>query len=268
MVMGTASTMAIIAETLGFTLAGAATAPAVSSDRLRIAEATGRRAAEMAVIGGPSPRDIVSHAALRNASVVLQAIGGSTNAIVHLAAVAGRAGLAYDLAELDRIGRETPVLLNLKPAGRFFMEDFHAGGGLPALWRRLQDYLDLSAPTVGGETLGDVVARWPAYLNPEVIRPLDRPVCAGRGDRHPRRQSRAAGCRDQACRGDGRAVHFPRTGPGVRLARRPCGAHRRSQPTGHPAALPGAAQCRPDRRARHAGSGRPADSEKARRRRA
>jgi dihydroxy-acid dehydratase len=179
MVMGTASTMAIIAETLGFTLAGAATAPAVSSDRLRIAEATGRRAAEMAVIGGPSPRDIISHAALRNASVVLQAIGGSTNAVVHLAAVAGRAGLAYDLAELDRIGRETPVLLNLKPAGRFFMEDFHAGGGLPALWRRLKGHLDLSAPTVGGETLGEVVARWPAYLNPEVIRPLDRPVCAG-----------------------------------------------------------------------------------------
>jgi dihydroxy-acid dehydratase len=178
MVMGTASTMAVLAETLGFTLPGAATAPAVSSDRIRIAEATGRRAAEMAVKGGPVPRDIISEAALRNASVVLQATSGSTNALVHLAAIAGRAGLAYDLAEFDRVGRDTPVLLNLKPAGNFFMEDFHAGGSLPALWRRLKDHLDLAAPTVNGERLGDIVARWPAWTDDEVIRPLDRPICA------------------------------------------------------------------------------------------
>ena len=93
--------------------------------------------------------------------MVLQATSGSTNALVHLAAIAGRAGLAYDLAEFDRIGRDVPVLLNLKPAGNFFMEDFHAGGGVPALWRRLRDQLDLSAPTVSGETLGEIVARWP-----------------------------------------------------------------------------------------------------------
>jgi dihydroxy-acid dehydratase len=177
MVMGTASTMACLAETLGFTLPGAATAPAVSSDRIRIAEATGRRAAEMAVAGGPTPRQIISRAALRNASMILQATSGSTNAIVHLAAIAGRAGLAYDLAELDAVGRETPVLLNLKPAGNFFMEDFHSGGGLPALWRRLRDHLDLSASTVNGETIGDIVARWPAWTDDEVVRPLDRPVC-------------------------------------------------------------------------------------------
>jgi dihydroxy-acid dehydratase len=179
MVMGTASTMACLAETLGFTLPGAATAPAVSSDRIRIAEATGRRAAEMAVAGSPTPRAIISRAALRNASVVLQATSGSTNAIVHLAAIAGRAGLAYDLAELDAVGRQTPVLLNLKPAGNFFMEDFHSGGGLPALWRRLRDQLDLSAPTVNGETIGDIVARWPAWTDDEVVRPLNRPVCPG-----------------------------------------------------------------------------------------
>jgi dihydroxy-acid dehydratase len=176
MVMGTASTMACLAATLGFTLPGAATAPAVSSDRIRIAEATGKRAAEMAVAGGPTPREILTPAALRNASVVLQATSGSTNALVHLAAIAGRAGLTYDLAELDRVGRETPVLLNLKPAGSFFMEDFHAGGGIPALWRRLSGLLDLSAKTVTGETLGDVIARWPAYVDNEIIRPLDRPV--------------------------------------------------------------------------------------------
>jgi dihydroxy-acid dehydratase len=176
MVMGTASTMASLAETLGFTLPGASTAPAVSSDRIRLAEATGKRAVEMAVAGSPTPRQIMTKTALRNASVVLQATCGSTNALVHLAAMAGRAGIAFDLAEFDRVGREVPVLLNLKPAGNFFMEDFHAGGGLPALWRRLRDHLDLTAPTVNGETLGDIVARWPAYTDDEVIRPLDRPI--------------------------------------------------------------------------------------------
>jgi dihydroxy-acid dehydratase len=179
MVMGTASTMACLAETLGFTLPGAATAPAVSSDRIRIAEATGKRAAEMAVAGGPTPSQIISRAALRNASVVLQATSGSTNAIVHLAAIAGRAGLPYDLAELDAVGRETPVLLNLKPAGNFFMEDFHSGGSLPALWRRLRAHLDLSVPTVNGETIGAIVARWPPWVDDEVVRPLERPVCPG-----------------------------------------------------------------------------------------
>jgi dihydroxy-acid dehydratase len=176
MVMGTASTMACIAETLGFTLPGAATAPAVSSDRMRIAEATGRRAAEMAVKGGPLPRDILTRKALRNASVILQTTSGSTNALVHLAAIAGRAGLSFDLAEFDKVGRDVPVLVNLKPAGAYFIEDFHAGGGIPALWRRLRDRLDLTAPTVGGETLGEIVDRWPAYTDDEVIRPFDKPV--------------------------------------------------------------------------------------------
>jgi dihydroxy-acid dehydratase len=178
MVMGTASTMACIAETLGFTLPGAATAPAVSSDRARLAEATGTRAVEMAKAGGPTPREILTPAALRNASVVLQATSGSTNGIVHLAAIAGRAGMNYDLAELDRVGRQTPVLLDLKPAGSNFMEDFHSGGSLPALLRRLRDLLDLSARTVNDETLGDVIARWPDYVDDKVIRPLDKPLVA------------------------------------------------------------------------------------------
>jgi dihydroxy-acid dehydratase len=176
MVMGTASTMACLTETLGFTLPGAATAPAVSSDRTRLAEATGTRAAEMAVAGRPRPRDLLSKAALRNASVVLQATSGSTNALVHLAAVAGRAGIAYDLAEFDKLGRDVPVLVNLKPAGEYFIEDFHASGGVPALWRRLRDKLDLAAKTVSGETLAEIVSRWPAYTDDEVIRPLDRPI--------------------------------------------------------------------------------------------
>ena len=158
MVMGTASTMACIAETLGFTLPGAATAPAVSSDRMRIAEASGKRAAEMAVSGAPTPQQLLTKTALRNAAVILQTTSGSTNALVHVAAIAGRAGLSFDLDEFDKVGRDVPVLVNLKPAGQFFIEDFHAGGGVPALWRRLRDKLDLSAKTVTGETLGDIVS--------------------------------------------------------------------------------------------------------------
>ncbi|MBX6320859.1 MAG: dihydroxy-acid dehydratase, partial [Rhodospirillaceae bacterium] len=153
MVMGTATTMACMAETLGFTLPGAATAPAVSAARLRLAEATGRLAARLAAEGGPRPSQLLTPAALRNAAVVLQAISGSTNALVHLAAIAGRAGLRFDLAALDRIGRDTPVLADLRPAGAHFVEDLDAAGGVPALWRRVGDHLDLDAATVGGETL-------------------------------------------------------------------------------------------------------------------
>ncbi|MBN8920209.1 MAG: dihydroxy-acid dehydratase, partial [Rhizobiales bacterium] len=179
MVMGTASTMAMIAETLGFTLPGAATAPAVSSERMRIAEATGARAVEMAKTGGPRPRELLTRAALRNASAVLQATSGSTNGVVHLAAIAGRAGFDYDLDELDRLGREVPVLANLRPAGEHFAPDFHVGGAVPALWRRIQNHLDLSAKTVLGETLGDVLARWPSYVDDDVIRPVNNPVVEG-----------------------------------------------------------------------------------------
>ena len=178
MVMGTALTMATLAETLGFMLPGAASAPSVSAERMRLAEATGERAVAMARAGGPRPREILSAAALRNASIVLQATSGSTNALIHLAAIAGRAGIVYDLAELDAVGRETPVLVNLKPAGEHYAEDFHAAGGVPALLRKLADQLDLSAATVSGETLGDIVARWPAYVDDEVIRPRERPVAA------------------------------------------------------------------------------------------
>ena len=179
MVMGTATTMATIAETLGFTLPGAATAPAVSSERMRLAEATGTRAVAMAKAGGPRPSELLTKTALRNASAVLQAISGSTNGVVHLAAIAGRAGITYDLDELDQLGREVPVLVNLRPAGEHFAPDFHVGGAVPALWRRLQNHLDLSARTVSGEKLGDVVARWPAYVDDEVIRPLNNPVVEG-----------------------------------------------------------------------------------------
>lgn len=179
MVMGTASTMASMAETMGFTLAGAATAPAVSSERMRLAEATGGHAVKMATAGAPRPGELLTKSALRNAMVVLQAISGSTNGIVHLAAIAGRAGLKFDLDELDRIGREVPVIADLKPAGGNFIEDLHAAGGIPALLRRLRDHLDLSARTVTGETLAQVIERWPPYTDDRIIRRLDDPVVAG-----------------------------------------------------------------------------------------
>lgn len=157
MVMGTASTMACIVEALGMALPMSAAAPATHADRRRIAEASGKRAAEMAVTGTPTPSQLITSASVRNAMVVLQAIGGSTNGLIHLTAIAGRAGVPLDMDEFDRLSREIPTLLNLKPSGQHYMEHFHHAGGLPALMRELKPYLDLTAPTVSGGTLGDAV---------------------------------------------------------------------------------------------------------------
>jgi dihydroxy-acid dehydratase len=179
MVMGTASTMACLAETLGFVLPGGSTVPAVHSARLRFAERTGRRAVEMAQRQAPLPQSLITPGALSNAITVLQALGGSTNAVIHLAAIAGRVGLALDLDALDRIGRQTPVLLDLKPIGRGYMEDFHRAGGLPALMRPLAAHLDLSAPAADGRTLGDVLDSWPEWVDEDVIRTFDNPVAPG-----------------------------------------------------------------------------------------
>ena len=179
MVMGTASTMACLAEVLGFVLPGGGTIPAVHAERLRFGEETGRRAVVMAGRRAPSARDLVTAGALRNAVAVLQALGGSTNALVHLAAIAGRAGLVLDLDEVDRVGRATPVLVDLKPIGTGFMEDFHRAGGLPALLRRLLPSLDASAATADGRRLSDVVADWPDTIDDRVIRRLDDPVAPG-----------------------------------------------------------------------------------------
>ncbi len=179
MVMGTASTMACLAEALGFVLPGGSTIPAVHSERLRMAERTGRRAVEMARSGGPLPRSLVTESSVKNAVTVLQALGGSTNALIHLAAVAGRAGLRLDLEEVDRIGRETPVLVDLKPIGRGFVEDLHQAGALPAVLRRLAKRLDLAVATAEGATLAEVLEAWPEWVDEAVVRPLDRPVAAG-----------------------------------------------------------------------------------------
>src|ERR1051326_6213168 len=177
MVMGTASTMACIVEALGLSLPGSATIPATHAERLRCAEATGRRAAEMAKQSGPRPSELLRAAAFRNAIVVLQAIGGSTNGIIHLAAIAGRLGRNIDYQEFDRLGREVPGLVDLKPSGTGYMEHFHEAGGLPRLMAEMKDLLDLDAPTVAG-TLRDAIAAAETVPGKTVIRTRQNPVSA------------------------------------------------------------------------------------------
>jgi dihydroxy-acid dehydratase len=177
MVMGTASTMACVAEALGIALPGSATIPATHADRIRCAEATGKTATAMAQ-RGPRPADVLTPAAFHNALAVLQAIGGSTNALVHLAAIAGRRGIAIDLDAFDDIGRKVPVLLDLKPAGQHYMEHFHHAGGMPRLLREIAAHLDLSARTVGGGTLADYAAGAEDVPGQDVIRTLANPLSA------------------------------------------------------------------------------------------
>ncbi len=157
-VMGTASTMACIAEALGMTLPGTAAIPAVHADRLRAAEATGAAAVRLAA-SGLTPDKIVTPEAVENAMRVLMAIGGSTNAVIHLTAIAGRAGIDVSLKRLNELSDTTPVLVNLKPVGNGYMEDFHAAGGMGALLREMKDLLHLDAMTVTGETLGERLAQ-------------------------------------------------------------------------------------------------------------
>ena len=178
MVMGTASTMACIVEAMGLALPRSATIPAPHADRLRSAEASGRAAVAMAQSGHPLPSEIMSAAAFRNALVVMQAIGGSTNALIHLTAVAGRLGIKIDLDEVDRLGREVPVLVDLKPSGAHYMEHFHWAGGVPRLLRELADLLDLDAPTVTGATLRTAMEGAEIVAGQDVIRPRAAPVNA------------------------------------------------------------------------------------------
>jgi len=175
-VMGTASTMACIIEALGLSLSTSATAPATHADRRRIAEASGKRAAEIAIAAAPKPSDLITQASVRNAMIVLQAIGGSTNGLIHLIAIAARAGVKLDLQTFDQIGREIPVLLNLKPSGSHYIEHFHHAGGLPALMRELTSFLDLNAPTISGRTLGDCIAQAEQIPGQDVIRTLAAPL--------------------------------------------------------------------------------------------
>lgn len=174
-VMGTASTMACIAEALGMTVPGGASPPAVTADRIRIAEQTGTEAVRMAREGLTIDK-ILTPAAFENAMRVLLAIGGSTNGLVHLAAIAGRMGYDIDLKALDRMGRDTPVLLDLKPSGDHYMEDFHHAGGMATLLRELKPLLNLDALTVTGRTLGEEIDRAGPGFAQDVVRPRSNPI--------------------------------------------------------------------------------------------
>ena len=176
MTMGTASTMACVTEALGLCLPGGAAPPAVDSRRAQLAEASGRKILEL-VEQGVKPSDVLTREALENAIRVLHAISGSTNAILHLMAYAGRVGVELPLQLFDELCATTPWLVNLKPAGEFLMEDFYYAGGLPAVMVEISDLLHLDALTVTGRTVGENLAAMPTQIVDEnVIRPRSRPL--------------------------------------------------------------------------------------------
>jgi dihydroxy-acid dehydratase len=174
-VMGTASTMACIAEALGIALPQSASAPAVTADRIRVAEKTGTTAVALAK-SKLTPDRILTSKAFENAIRVLLAIGGSTNGLIHTTAIAGRLGIPIDLARVDEMGRGTPVLVDLKPSGQHYMEDLHRAGGLPTLLRELKPLLHLDALTVTGRTLGEEIDACGAPFPQGVVRPFSNPI--------------------------------------------------------------------------------------------
>jgi dihydroxy-acid dehydratase len=174
MVMGTAATMMAIVEALGLTLPGASSIPAPDANHSRMCAASGRRIVEM-VWEDLTPQKILSPAAFDNAVRVHMALGGSTNAIIHLIAMARRAGIALDMARFDEISRQVPVIANITPSGKYLMEDFFYAGGLRALMAAMVDRLDLSCPTVTGGTVSENIDGATVFL-PEVIHSLDKPI--------------------------------------------------------------------------------------------
>lgn len=174
MTMGTASTMAAIAEALGMTLPGAASIPAVDAAHPRMAAATGRRAVDM-VLEDLKPSDVLTPASFDNAIKVALAMGGSTNAVIHLVALAGRVGIRLAPERFDTFSADIPFIVNVRPSGKYLMEDFHFAGGVGAVLKTLSDRLDLTTQTVNGITLGEAIAPFQVYL-PDVIRPLDNPI--------------------------------------------------------------------------------------------
>lgn len=174
MTMGTASTMAAIVEALGLQLTGASAIPAVDSRRMSMAQLAGRRIVDM-VDEGLKMSKVVTMDSFENAIIVNAALGGSTNAIVHLLAMAGRLGIALTLDDFDAISRKVPLLVNLMPSGQYLMEDFYYAGGVPAVMKELSPVLHLDAMTVSGKTIGEAIADAPCY-NREVIATWDEPV--------------------------------------------------------------------------------------------
>lgn len=179
MTMGTASTMMSVAETLGFTLPGASSIPAVDATHSHMASRSGRRIVDM-VWEDLKPSDMLTEASFDNAITADMALGGSTNAIIHLVAVAGRAGIKLELERFDGISRRTPLIANMKPSGKYLMEDFYYAGGLRALLARIPDLLNLECMTVNGRTLGENISGHEVY-EPDVIRSRNDPLHATGG---------------------------------------------------------------------------------------
>jgi dihydroxy-acid dehydratase len=176
MVMGTASTMACVTEALGLSLPMSATIPAPHAERFRSAEASGRVAAAMAKAKGPKPSEFLTKSSFRNAQIVMQAIGGSTNGLIHLTAMANRTAHKIDLEAFDKLGREVPVLVDLKPSGEHYMEHFHHAGGVPKLMAQLGELLDLDAKTIEGKTLREIVAGAEEVPGQDAIRARKNPI--------------------------------------------------------------------------------------------
>ncbi len=172
--MGTASTMGILAEALGMTLPGVAGTPAPDSRLLQAAHNSGRRIVEM-VTADLKPTDIMTKASFENAIITLASIGGSTNAVVHLLAIAGRLGLDLTLNDFDRVGSRIPLLVNLQPAGKYLMEDFYRAGGLGAVFRQLSQVLNSEAITVTGKSITSTIDDGEIF-DPEVIKTFDAPL--------------------------------------------------------------------------------------------
>jgi dihydroxy-acid dehydratase len=205
-VMGTASTMACIAEALGMSLPGTAAIPAVHSDRLVAAEETGRAAVRL-IQSKIAPSQVITEKSVENAIRVLMAVSGSTNAIVHLTAVAGRLGIRIPYARFNQISDETPVLVDLKPVGEGYMEDFHAAGGMGALLRELRPLLHLDTVDVEGRTLAERLDEPAGWVDRAVIRAFDNPVSPVGGlVALPRARSSSARRRPRSCSN-------PRAGP-------------------------------------------------------
>jgi dihydroxy-acid dehydratase len=179
MTMGTASTMASMVEALGVALPGNAAIPAVDARRYRQAQLTGRRIVEM-VEEEMNLSRILTRAAFENAIKTNAAIGGSTNAVIHLLAIAGRIGVKLELCDWDKLGSALPCLVNLQPSGKYLMEDFYYAGGLPAVMREIAHLLDGSALTVNGKRLGENIADAPCW-NRDVIKPFAEPFKAAAG---------------------------------------------------------------------------------------
>lgn len=179
MTMGTASTMTAIVEVMGFTVPGASSVPAMDANHQRLAAEAGRLVVKNAW-EGPKPKELATRKSFENAIAVDMAIGGSTNAIVHLLAMAGRAGVDLSLSDFDEISRKTPLITDLRPSGRFLMEDFYFAGGLSAVLKMMESILHMDLPTVNGETLEQNIINAKVH-NEEVIRPISNPIAPDGG---------------------------------------------------------------------------------------